>query len=93
MRLGGAACHGDLACVGRGDGFGSGATDAMFAVGTEVAAVHWTNSDLVMWSRPVVRKTSRLTQLLVAAPSIERVSPLGTATCRDVHRTMIWGST
>jgi len=37
--LGGAARYGDLVCVGRGDGFGGGATDAMSAVGTEVAAV------------------------------------------------------
>jgi hypothetical protein len=38
MRLGCRALW-DLACVGRGDGLGGGATDAMFAVGTEVAAV------------------------------------------------------
>jgi hypothetical protein len=38
MRLG-AARYGDSAVVGRGDGFGGSATDAMFAVGTEVEAV------------------------------------------------------
>jgi hypothetical protein len=39
-RLGwGASRYGDSAVSGRGDGFGGGATDAMFAVGIEVAAV------------------------------------------------------
>jgi hypothetical protein len=39
MRLVGCRVLWGFGLVGRGDGFGGGATDAMFAVGTEVAAV------------------------------------------------------